>query len=89
MSGRMRSTVSRARFSSAPGHVKLMSVMPSFEMFWMIMSTLTLLPANAENTFAATPVMSGTPRMVNFTSDVSWAMPVMTASSIMSVSSLI
>ena len=70
-------------------HVKLMSVMPSSEMFWMIMSTLTVLPASAENTFAATPVMSGTPRMVNFTSDVSWAMPVMTASSIMSVSSLI
>ena len=89
MSGKMRSTVSFARGRSAPGHVKLMSVMPSSEMFWMIMSTLTVLPASAENTFAATPVMSGTPRMVNFTSDVSWAMPVMTASSIMSVSSLI
>ena len=40
-SGRMRSTVSQARFSSAPGQVKLMSVMPSSDTFWMIMSTLT------------------------------------------------
>ncbi len=31
MSGRMRSTVSRARLRSAPGHVKLMSVMPASE----------------------------------------------------------
>ena len=48
----------------------------------MIMSTFTMLAARVENTLAATPVQSGTPRMVTFTSDVSWAMPVMTASSI-------
>ncbi len=78
-----------ARARSAPGHVKLISVMPSSDTFWMIMSTLTALPASALNTLAATPDMSGTPRMVTFTSDVSCAMPVMTASSIMSVSSLI
>ena len=58
--GRMRSMVSAARPRSAPGQVKLMSVMPSSEMFWMIMSTLTALPARAENTLAATPVLSGT-----------------------------
>ena len=87
-SGRMRSTVSQARFWSAPGQVKLMSVMPSSDTFWMIISTLTWLPAKALNSLAATPDMSGTPRMVTFTSDVSCAMPVMTASSIMSVSSL-
>ena len=42
--------------------VKLMSVMPSSDTFWMIMSTLTWLPAKALNSLAATPDMSGTPR---------------------------
>ncbi len=47
----------------------------------MIMSMFTMLPASAENTLAATPVVSGTWRMVTFISDVSWAIPVMTACS--------
>ena len=54
----------------------------------MIMSVFTALPARALNTLAATPVASGTPRIVTFTSEVSWAMPVITASSIISQASL-
>ena len=48
----------------------------------MIISRFTLLAASAENTFAATLGASGTWRTVTFTSEVSLAMPVMTASSI-------
>jgi hypothetical protein len=65
-----------------------MSVTPPSATFWMIMSRFTLLAARAENIFAATAGASGSPRTVTFTSDVSLAMPVMTASSI-SYSSLI
>ncbi len=71
-----------ARERSAPGHVNEMSVTPPSPTFWMIMSRFTMASASAENTRAATPAESGTARMVTFTSDVSWAMPVMTAFSI-------
>ena len=83
ISGTTRSRVSLALERSAAGHVNEMSVKPSSETFWMIMSVLTMLPASELNTRAAMPVASGTPRMVTLTSDVSCAMPVITASSIM------
>ena len=82
ISGTMRSMVSLARGRSAPGVVKEISVKPASDTFWMIMSRFTLAAASAPNTRAATFGASGTWRMVTFTSDVSLAMPVMTASSI-------
>ena len=88
ISGKMLVMVSDARGKSLFGQVKLISVTPSSETFWMIMSTETFAAARRENTLAATPDMSGTPRRVTLTSEVSWAMPVTTASSISSVPSI-
>ena len=86
--GSTRSTVSHARSRSDSGHVNVRSVWPSSETFWMIMSTLTMLPASAENTVDAMPNWSFRSRMVTLTSEVSWATPEMTACSMDGVTSL-
>ena len=86
--GRTRSTVSHARSRSDSGQVNVRSVWPSSETFWIIISTFTMLLASAENTVDAMPYWSFRSRMVTLTSDVSWAMPEMTACSMEGVTSL-
>jgi hypothetical protein len=61
-----------------------MSVLPSLETFWTIMSTRTPASASGRKTRAAIPGRSGTPKIVTFASELSWAMPEMIACSIAS-----
>ena len=63
-----------------------MSVVPSADTFWTIMSMLTFWPATAVNSRAAIPGSSGTFSTVTFASEVSCATPEMIASSTMSSS---
>ncbi len=67
---------------SAEGIVKLMSVIPSVEVFWTIMSTLMLAPASDSNSAAEIPGRSGTPSTVTFDSLTSVTTPEMIGSSI-------
>ena len=64
------------------GTVKLMSVVPSCDTFWTIMSTLTPASARDPKRVAATPGRSGTRFTVSFASERSWAMPLTIACSI-------
>ena len=54
------------RLASSRLTVKEMSVRPSSEMFWTIISTTTLCLATVSKIIAAIPGRSGTPRMVTF-----------------------
>ena len=67
---------------SADGIVKLMSVVPSVDVFWTIMSTFTLASASGSNSVAEIPGRSGTPSTVTFDSLLSVTTPEMIGSSI-------
>ena len=58
-----------------------MSVWPSVEVFWTIMSTLTFFAASGSNSAADTPGWSGTPSTVTFASLTSVTTPEMIGSS--------
>ena len=66
---------------SALGTVKLMSVWPSVDVFWTIMSTTTLRAASGSNNAADTPGWSGTPSTVTLASLASVTTPEMIGSS--------
>ena len=74
--------MSSATFMSADGIVKLMSVVPSVDVFWTIMSTFTLASASGSNSVAEIPGRSGTPSTVTFDSLLSVTTPEMIGSSI-------
>ena len=71
-----------ARRISVFGSVNEMSVCPSAETFWTIMSTFTPTSASVRKTRAAIPGRSGTPRIVTSASEVSCAIPEMIGCSI-------
>src|SRR6266508_1084136 len=77
ISPRIRSAFGTSSF----GSVNEMSVCPSAETFWTIMSTFTPASARGRKTRAAIPGRSGTPRIVAFASEVSCAIPEMIARS--------
>ena len=79
---RQRPSTSSARPISDFGSVNEMSVCPSAETFWTIMSTFTPTSASVRKTRAAIPGRSGTPRIVTSASEVSCAMPEMIGCSI-------
>ena len=81
MDSAISAAISRAAARVDFGTVNEMSVVPSVDVFWTIMSTLMSADAIGSNNRAAMPGKSGTPRMVSLASDVSWAIPLMTACS--------
>ena len=83
ISAATRATIDSAVTRSAFGIVKLMSVLPSCDVFCTIMSTLTLAAANGSNSAAEMPGRSGTERMVTFASLVSVTTPEMIGSSML------
>ena len=64
-----------------------MSVRPSSEMFWTIMSTFTPVSASNPNTAAAMPGLSATDTRVIFASFREWATPETALDSMISSSS--
>ena len=75
ISAATRATICSATAMSAFGIVKLMSVVPSFEVFCTIMSTFTLASASGSNNAAEIPGRSGTPITVTLASLVSVTTP--------------
>ena len=73
-SGSSARSAAAARFF---GSVNEMSVCPSADTFWTIMSTLTPTSASVRKTRAAIPGRSGTARIVTSASEVSCAIPEM------------
>ena len=74
-------TTFSATAMSALGIVKEMSVVPSFEVFCTIMSTLMFDAASGSNSAAETPGRSGTALTVTLASDTSWTTAEMIGSS--------
>ena len=83
ISAATRLTIDSAVAMSAFGIVKLMSVLPSCDVFCTIMSTLTLAAANGSNSAAEIPGRSGTDSTVTFDSVVSVTTPEMIGSSML------
>ena len=76
-------TISSATRMSAFGIVKLMSVVPSFDVFWTIMSTLTFAPASGSNSAAEIPAGRARQMIVTFDSETSVTTPEMIGSSML------
>ena len=81
ISSETRCTIDSDWAMSAIGIVKLMSVVPSVDVFWTIMSTFTFAAASGSNSAAEMPGRSGTPSTVTLASVMSVTTPEMIGSS--------